>query len=129
MKAPALAALFFLTGLVGAALVCFLGADAGAAAAGEELAQFRQRAEARAAQARIFRLPDGSTVVSMVRPGLAPADQARMEVLELKHQSLLYRRGLAEWGFTRGTLLAVGLLGLAWLRGVRPPADVRAASL
>ena len=96
MKAAALAALLFLTGLVGVALVCFLVADAGAADAAEDLVLFRQRAEARARQERIVRLPNGSAVVLMADVAFAPADQARIAVLELKHQGLLYRRGPAE---------------------------------
>lgn len=126
MKTLALASLFLITGIVGAALICFIVADARARSAEQELLVFKAKVQDAAQKRRLYPISPSGYVVSMVPATIPRSDRAQIDALQQRHERLLYRRALADWIFTRGMMTAVAVLGTVWfLARPRPPAPTR----
>jgi hypothetical protein len=114
MRTPAIASLLLITAIVGTALVCFIVTDSSARTAEQELVAFRQHAQQEAQIRRIVPVSPSGYIVSMVPPTISPSDRAQSDGLQGRYESLIYRRALADWLFTRGMGVAIVIAGVCW---------------
>jgi hypothetical protein len=115
MKTIAIVCLLSLASVVCGAGLCFLAADAMAGTAGRDLAEFEEQAWATARKARIVPADRaGFYIVSMVPPSLDPSARVRIQMLQRRHNSLLYRRALAAAAVTGCLLAAIPFAGFVW---------------
>jgi hypothetical protein len=103
-----------MTCIVGTALICFIVTDSSARTADQELVAFRGHAQAEAQKRGIFPVSPSGYIVSMVPPTISPSDRAQIDVMQRRYESLIYRRALADWFFTRGMVVAIVMAGFCW---------------
>ena len=123
MKSVSLISLLLVAGVVVGAGLCFMVTDWTSRTARRELAAFEEEAAERASNARIITRDSSGTysVPLLAQPAISGEDRLHIETLDLKYQSLAYRRGLASLFFTRGIFAAVGIGILSWLQKKIPP--------
>lgn len=116
MRTPAVASLFLMTGIVGAALVGFIVTDASARTAKRELLAFSEHAQQEAQKRRIFPISPAGYIVSMVPPTISSSDREQIDNFQGRNESLIRRRALTEWLFTRGVAVAIVIATFCWLQ-------------
>ena len=115
MRTPAIASLLLMTVVVGTALICFMVTDSSARTAEQDLVAFREHAQEEAQKRRIYPISPSGYIVSMVPPTISQPERARIDALQGRYDSLIYRRALADWLFTRGIVVAFVIAGFCWL--------------
>jgi hypothetical protein len=121
IQTAAIASLILITTLVGTALVCFVVNDSSATKAAQELLAFKQHAQQEAQKRRNGPgSPSEHIIVSMVPLTISQSDQAQIDSLKQRYESLVYRRVLAHGLFTRGMGVAVVVVGFCWVVLAKP---------